>query len=226
MSDKTSSIDTLVQTAIEYPVTDGEPMAETDVYRDQMVYLIEALRAYFSDEPQVYVAGNLFIYYEEGDPHSRVAPDTFVVFGVAQKQRRIYKLWEEGPAPQVVIEVSSRGTRREDLWEKRGLYEYLGVAEYFLFDPLAEYLDPPLQGYRLTGEGYRSLEPARTAAGWQLFSEQLKLHLQTEGDFLRLYDPERDEKLLTPLEAQETARRAQARIAELEAELARLRGER
>ncbi len=210
---------------IEYQTTDGEAMVETDIHRDQMVYLIEALKAHFQAGSQVYVAGNLFIYYEEGDPQSRVAPDVFVVFGVERKLRRTYRLWEEGQAPDVVIEVSSRSTRREDLWEKRGLYEYLHIAEYFLFDPLDEYLHPPLQGYQLVEGEYRALKAKQDKQGqWRLSSRRLGLELRTEGNFLRFYDPQEDKKLLTPLEAQERARQAEIRIAELEAELAQLQG--
>jgi Uma2 family endonuclease len=238
----------LQETDVEYPASDGQPMAETDTHRDLMVYLIEALKAYFQANPQVYVAGNLFIYYEKGDPQSRVAPDVFVVSGVSKRRRRVYRLWEEGKGPDVVIEVSSRSTRGEDLWEKRGLYEFLGVEEYFLFDPLDEYLTPPLQGYRLVEGWYRALEPEQDGSGgWRLLSRRLGLELRTEGNWLRLYDPARGELLLTPLEAQERMRQeaegrrqaeviarqeiegrrqAEARLAELEAELARLRGER
>ena len=211
---------------VYYPESDGEPMAETDVHIKALIYLREALRDFYRDDPQVYVASNLFLYYEEGDPLSRVAPDVFVVFGVPRRDRRIYRLWAEGKGPDVVIEISSRSTRREDLWEKRGLYEYLGVKEYFLFDPLREYLEPPLQGYRLAGSLYHRLEPEPAGQGeWRLFSQQLGLELCTEGDLLRLYDPQTGEKLLTPLEAQEKARREAQRRRQMEEELARLRAE-
>jgi Uma2 family endonuclease len=126
-------------------------MAETDIHRDQMIYLIVALNNRYRDNPSVYVSGNLLIYYREGDPSKSVSPDTFVVFGVPKQQRRVYKLWEEGKAPNVVFEVTSRKTRRQDLRTKWELYAGLGVHKYFLFDPLEEYLEPPLQGYRLVG---------------------------------------------------------------------------
>ncbi|HID64173.1 MAG TPA: hypothetical protein EYP49_15750 [Anaerolineae bacterium] len=51
---------------IYYPESDGKPMAETDTHINTLIYLREALRDYFRDDPQVYVAGNLFLYYEEG----------------------------------------------------------------------------------------------------------------------------------------------------------------
>lgn len=210
-------------------------MAETDVHRDQMTYLIEALKTYFRDDPEVYVAGNLFIYYGQGYPYERVAPDVFVVFGVPKKKRRIYKLWEEEKAPDVVIEVSSRGTREVDMWKKRGLFESLGVREYFLFDPLEEYLTPPLQGFSM-GKGNGSYRPLLAKAGtdgeWKLYSNALGLELRTEDGFLRLCDPATGEKLPTYSEAEQRARqeaelrrKSEQRIAELEVELARLRSE-
>ena len=133
-----------------YPESDGQPMAESDVHRDLMIDLIAMLREYFHDDPQVYISGNLLLYYQEGNPRRSVAPDVFVVKGVPGGRRRIYKLWEEGQPPDVVFEVTSPSTRGEDLRTKHDLYARLGVTEYFLFDPLGEYLRPPLQGHQLT----------------------------------------------------------------------------
>ncbi|TEU12949.1 MAG: Uma2 family endonuclease [Anaerolineales bacterium] len=210
-----------------YPESDGEPMAETDVHINTLIYLREALRDHFRDDPQVYVAGNLFLYYEEGDIRQVVAPDVFVVKGVPKGDRRTYKLWEEGDkGPQVVFEVSSRSTRKEDLGPKKGTYEMLGVREYFLFDPLGEYLEPPLVGYWLEESGYRR------EAGERLVSEVLGLELRVEKEHLGLYDLETGEKLLSPLEAQAARREAEARAEQeatarrkAEEELARLRAE-
>ncbi len=75
-----------------YPETDGEPVAESDFQRVPLTYAIEALQRYFQDQSDVYVSGDLFIYFEEGNPQAVVAPDVFVVFGVEKKPRRTYKL--------------------------------------------------------------------------------------------------------------------------------------
>jgi len=201
-----------------YPESDGEPMAETDTHRNLMIYLIEALTDRYRDDPQVYVAGNLFLYYAEGDPTSAIAPDVFVVFGIPRGNRRVYKVWEEGKGPDVVIELTSKGTMWKDRGAKKGIYEALGVTEYFLYDPLQEYLSPLLQGYRLTGDGYRRIEEQ------SVVSDVLGLELRDEEGFLRLYDLETGEKLLTPLEAQAARRQAEAELERLRAELATLRG--
>ena len=87
---------TPVDPQIVYPESDGKPMAETDVHIDALIYLREALRDHFRETPQVYVAGSLLLYYEEGNPSACVAPDVFVVTGVAKHERRTYRLWEEG----------------------------------------------------------------------------------------------------------------------------------
>ncbi len=236
-----------IRPQIIYPESDGEPMAETDLHREQMIYLIEALKDHFREREDVYVAGNLFVYYEEGNPAAVVAPAVFVVFGVSGHPRRVYKVWEEGKGPDVVFEVTSLGTRWQDLGSKKGTYAYLGVREYFLFDPAGEYLQPVLQGYRLEEVGYRPIPPIETEEGGiRLSSTILGLEMQVEEGMLRLYDPTTGERLLTPLEAQEARRResrrrqqaeararqeaerrrqAEERLKQLEEELARLRGE-
>jgi hypothetical protein len=168
------------------------------------------------DDPNIYVAGNLFLYYQEGDPTRVVAPDVFVVKGVPRHDRRIYQLWEEEKGPDVVFELTSRSTRQDDLGAKKGIYEMLGVEEYFIFDPLGEYLEPRLVGFRLAEWGYRRM------AEEPLVSQVLGLALRVEGEMLRLVDPATGGKLLTSLESQEARRRAEAEVERLQAELGRL----
>jgi len=84
------------KTTIHYPESDGKPMAETDVHIEQLINLRFALKTYFRADPLVYVAGNLLLYYIEGDPRERVAPDLFVVKGVPKHDRRTFRVWEEG----------------------------------------------------------------------------------------------------------------------------------
>ena len=199
---------------VHYPESDGQPVAETDVHRQLMFELISMLQAFFRADPHVYISGNLFLYYQEGNPRRVVAPDVFVVPGIPNEQRRIYKLWEEGVVPAVVFELTSRSTRREDLRNKYDLYERLGVREYFLFDPLDEYLRPPLQGYHLHQGRYR---PLAVEADGALWSAALGLALHPRGEQLRLYDPERQRWLPMPQE-EEMARRAAEERASVEAD--------
>src|SRR4029453_1287894 len=124
-------------TPVHYPESDGKPMAETDIHLDLMFDLIASAAYHFRDARDVYVSGNLLLYYEEGNPGASVAPDVFVVRGVKKGRRRIYKLWEEKKAPLAVIELTSRSTQIEDFGTKKAVYEQIGVKEYFLFDPEA-----------------------------------------------------------------------------------------
>jgi hypothetical protein len=122
----------------------------------------------------------------------------------------------------VVFEITSRGSRLEDLGTKRVVYAMLGVQEYFLYDPLGEYLRPPLQGYRLQEGEYQRI-PLEGEA--RLTSQVLSLELRLEEGRLRLVNPMSGERLLTPAEALIARRVADARASQAEAELGRLRAE-
>ncbi len=204
---------------LDYPSGDGKPMAETEWHRDLMMSLIQTLAMFFAPTPRVCVSGNLLLYYAEGDRRRHVSPDVFVVRGVPRRRRLHYLTWREGKAPEFVIELTSSSTRREDTARKFELYrDVLRVKEYFLFDPLLDYLNPPLQGYRLRKSEYI---PIKTVGG-RLPSQVTGLHLERDGDQLRLWNPETGLWLPTHEEAQ---RQAEARAERAEAEVERLRRE-
>ncbi|MFL6235508.1 MAG: Uma2 family endonuclease [Thermoanaerobaculia bacterium] len=204
----------------EYPYSDGQPMAESDVHRKEMVDLIAALDRRYRDDPAVYVAGNLFLYFRKGDPRSVVAPDVFLVRGVPKGDRKSYKLWEEGRVPSLVIEVTSDSTSDEDVGKKKACYEMLGVEEYILHDPEGDYLKPRLQGYRLVQGRYEPI-PRRTDGS--LESRVTGLILQIERKNLRLIDTATRERLPWVEELVDQVYEQRDRIRALEAELARLR---
>ncbi len=216
-----------------YPESDGKPMGETDLHRKLIVDLIEAADHRFLEDPDVYVTGDLLLYYEEGDPTKVIVPDVFVVRGLEKRLRRTYKLWEEKKAPDVVVEVSSKSTHVEDKGNKKVIYEDLGVREYFLFDPEGKWLRPPLQGYRLVGNVLEPVQARRTEEGaLVLVSEVLGLELRAEGSALRWVDPRTGKPLPTPCELHGVAeaewKRAETeknRADAAEAELARVREE-
>ena len=192
--------------AIDYPTSDGKPMAETDLHRRLMMDLIETLDAHFRADPDVYVSGDLLLFYEEGDKRRHVAPDVFVVLGVPKRTRDHYLIWEEGRVPDFVVEVTSKSTRGEDEGKKRRLYQdILGVPEYFQFDPTEDYLAPPFQGHRLVQGFYEPI----VAIDGRLPSVTLGLLLERDGTQLRLIDPTTGRRLPTPGE-QVTEARAEA----------------
>ena len=206
--------------AVDYPSSDGKPMAENDAQLHAIHYAFGALLLHYRDRPDVYVSGDLLIYYEEGNPRVSVAPDTFVVFGVEDRKRMNYKVWEEGKGPDFVLEVASPNTWREDVERKPGIYAGLGVREYFLFDPTGEYLSPRLQGSRLAGGAYERLPAVESIdRTLTLTSEVLGLELRAKGEEMRFHDPATGETLFSYGEERVARIAAEARIAELEARL-------
>ena len=148
---------------IDYPTSDGQPMAETTLHRKVMADLIAALEQRYENDPGMWAGGNLLLYYEKGNVRASVAPDVLLA-PVPKDDRPIYKLWEEGRPPRLVVEVTSASTRDEDLNRKMALYERLGVEEYFLFDPYGDYLSPRLQGQRLEKGRYIRIVPETDGA--------------------------------------------------------------
>ncbi len=124
------------QTELEYPESDGQPVGETGLHVLTFHDFLGIAMATFADDPDVYVGGNQFMYWVEGDPKQAVAPDIYIVPGRPKTPpRNTWKVWEEdGLAPAFILEITSKSTRLTDLGLKRGLYEQLGVAEYVLYD--------------------------------------------------------------------------------------------
>ena len=215
---------------IDYPDSDGRPMAENDWQLAVILYAVGALKARFAGRPDVYVSGDLLIYHEEGNPRASVVPDVFVVFGAQSRLRRVYKLWEEPKAPDFVLEVASPSTWHDDEGPKRELYERLGVREYFQHDPMGEHLPSRLQGRRLVRGAYEPLPAVPSLDGTLLlYSETLGLELLADrSGELRFRDPGTGELLLGHEEA-EAARQREAAARQLAesraetAEAARLR---
>ena len=183
---------------VEYPSGDGQPMAENDWQLLAIINSVSALQHHYRDRPDVYVSGDLFIYYEEGNPRARVAPDVFVAFGVSSHKRPSYKLWEEGVVPAFVMEVASVSTWREDDGRKAKLYERLGVPEYWQYDPTGEYLGLRLKGRRLVEGAYVPQPVVESIDGTLLLrSETLELDFRVKGEESHFFDPGKGERLLS-----------------------------
>jgi Uma2 family endonuclease len=204
---------------MNYPESDGKPMGETEVHVFELIRVLLTLRAWFAPRPEVYVGGNMMFYWIEGNPKASISPDVFVVIGARPSPpRRTFKVWEEGLPPTAVFEITSRKTRREDQNKKRAVYESIGVQEYVLYDPLGEYLRPPLQVLSLTDGVYQPVAPE---ADGSLVSEALGLTLRLVDGRLRFFEQGTGTELLSPDElvaaANARAAAAEARVAELEA---------
>jgi|SRR6478672_4784763 len=220
-------------TPIVYPSADGEPVAETYDHLYAILTALEVLKQYLAGR-QATVLANQFLYYAQGFPKLRTAPDVMVIFNAAPGGRDNYKIWEEGQVPAVIFEMTSKGTKDYDQSFKKTLYEQLGVQEYWLFDPKGEWIEEQLRGYRLRGEVYEPITDSH--------SQLLQLRLAVEGKLISFYRQDTGEKLLIPdelaqalqgeilarqqaeiLAAEERQQRefAQQQLAEMQARLAR-----
>ena len=119
-----------------------------------------------------------------------------------------------------MLEIASPTTGRVDYSDKREDYEQFGVGEYWRLDPSdGEHYDAALAGDRLVDGVYEPVETEELGEGrLRGYSEALGLHVCWEDGMLRFFDPLAESYLRSHDEAE-------ARVAELEAELRRLRGE-
>jgi Uma2 family endonuclease len=216
-SDQTSNIDD-----IYYPESDGKPMGETGIHALVILRLYGDLRLLlytYRKRADVYIAADMFLYYEHGNPKAQKAPDVMVIFGVdGTEERRTFKTWEEKAVPTVIFEITSLSSVVEDLMHKSTLYAELGVKEYFVFDPLFEYLqENSLQGFYLQDGSYSAIE---IDADGSCISHTLNAKLLRDGHYLRVVDLESGDTIPWPEEAVERAEEAYQR-----AEQERLRAE-
>ncbi len=225
------------ETADLYPESDGKPMADTDLHYKWIVWLRQVLEGHFAQNPEVYISGNIMMYDIEGPLRTATSPDILVSFGIGQKLRRTYKVWEEGKAPDFVMEFTSRRTHRNDLDGKVAHYASMGITEYFLYDVDRRYLPTPLMGFRLVDGVYNEVSPDIDDG---LRSEVLNLDFHLEDTGLAIYDPDAMKWLQTPAEAakalaeqektradheSEARQKAEAETAQLREEIARLKAQ-
>jgi hypothetical protein len=174
------SVNTPFEIDIEYPESDGKPMADNTLQWDWMVKIVGELRELFAGQ-EVFVAGNLFWYPVEGDPKTVTAPDAMVAFGRPPGYRGSYKQWEEaGIAPQVVFEVLSPNNTREEMDEKLKWYERYGVEEYYYIDPY----DNQLLGWTRRDARLEAVYPMKG-----FISPRLGVRFDVNGE-VRLFTPD------------------------------------
>ncbi len=181
-----------------YPDSDGKPMAVSDLHRRILTRTIDVLDTYFQDRPEVYVSGDILMYYVEGDPRKSVSPDVLVAFGLGKKLRRTYLVWNEGKVPDFAMEFSSESTYRNDLGRKMELYASLGIQDYFLYDAEGLYLPSPLMGFTLVDGAYA---PISEGSDGGLHSSALGLDFHVSDVGLGIYDSALDKWLQTPAES-------------------------
>ncbi|MFM7528994.1 MAG: Uma2 family endonuclease [Nodosilinea sp.] len=214
--------------AIECPPTDlwsDEPPLESDFHRDQIDLLIRILRWWWRDRNDVYISGNLTVYYNQEQLKTRDfrGPDFFVVLGTEKKDRKSWVVWgEQGRYPNLILEILSDSTKRVDKGLKKDLYQgTFRTPDYFWFDPNTL----EFKGFHLVDGIYQEIQP--TDQGW-LWSQQLELYLGLFEQKLRFFTAQ-GELIPSPEErAEQERQRAEQerqRAEQAEQEIARLKAQ-
>jgi Uma2 family endonuclease len=177
-----------------YPST--ENTGETELQRLIMEVLRPLLERWFRHKGLVaHVGADTFLYYVEGDPTRRVAPDVYVFPGMAQELLQpSYKLWEVGRAPSFALEVvSSDWTKDYD--DVPASYGGIGIEELVIYDPEAPPRHPrrvKWQVYRRAGPGsFPIVEATNARRVWsQTLGLFLCIHEQGPASLVRLAESE------------------------------------
>ena len=191
---------------VEYP--EGNWIAQSVAHGDAVRQAATALHHHFRERQQVLVAMELMVYYQRGNNQAKLQPDVQVVFGVRRGDRSSFKVWEEGKAPDFVLEVASPSTEGNDAEHKAWEYARIGVREYWRLDPQGSLMEHALEGYELSAGQYEPLQPVEGAGrGGALRSRVLGLELRSQrqagATVLVFVDPRTGQEFDGTLEAAE-----------------------
>jgi Uma2 family endonuclease len=208
-----SQLASKIETEIFYPESDGKPMADNTKQFELITDIVQNLRTWYQNEPNVFIAGDLLWYPIEKENKTAKAPDIMVVFGRPKGYRGSYKQWlEDDIAPQVVFEIRSPGNQETEMEEKFQFYQTHQVEEYYLYDPDKGQLKGWLRGTNQL----HSIVPMN---GWK--SPKLGIRFELINKELYLYHP--DGSRFTSHTEERNARQAEKQRADIaEAKLARL----
>ena len=147
--------------AVEYP--EGNWIAQSVAHGDAVGQASTALQHHFRERQNVLVAMELMVYYQSGNSEAKLQPDVLVVFGTQRGDRSSFKVWEEGKAPDFVLEVASPSTAENDAEHKAREYARIGVREYWRLDPAGSLMETPLEGYVASAGQYEQVQPVEGA---------------------------------------------------------------
>ncbi|WP_103669809.1 Uma2 family endonuclease [Pseudanabaena sp. BC1403] len=199
---------------IIYPDSDGKPMADNTKQFELIVEIKKGLDLLYINEPNVFIAGDLFWYPVQGQSKIVTAPDVMAVFGRPKGDRGSYRQWEEeNIAPQVVFEILSPSNDRIEMSKKLLFFDRHQVEEYYLYDPEANFLDIWIR----TSEG---LEPIAQSDNWT--SPRLEVRFDTSTGRLQLYKPD-GTKFYSYIEVNQRLEQTTQQLAEAQALLQQYR---
>jgi Uma2 family endonuclease len=220
-----------------YPVE--EKVGEETLQRFIVELLRPLIERYLAERGVRALTGaDQFIYFRRGDVRGRVAPDVYVLPGVRPNRRvRSWKTWQDKVVPSFALEVVSTDVDK-DYIDTPPLYRELGVKELIIFDP--DYEEGPervrFQVYRPVAgrERMRAIVTNEDRVRSRALGCYVRAVGSGEETRLRLgVGPQGDNLYPTEAEAERIDRdrerlekeRLQARLAEAEREVERLRTE-
>jgi Uma2 family endonuclease len=186
-----------------------EPPFESDLHLRQILLLLTSLEWLWRDRTDFFASANLTVYFDVQKIKSRDfrGPDFFLVLDTERRSRKSWVVWEEqGKYPDLIVEVLSDSTAKQDRTDKKLLYQNtFRTPEYFWFDPVTlEFV-----GFVIMGGEYQAIPPNKSGYLW---SRQMNLYLGVQDSKLRLFT---EEGVLVPMpeeaakEAQQAAEEAQ-----------------
>ena len=172
----------LLSSDIIYPESDGKPMADNTKQFRWIVIIKQNLDQLYTNDPNVFVAGDLFWYPVEGRNTIVQAPDVMIALGRPKGDRPSYKQWQEdGVSPQVVFEILSPCNSQTDMEKKLLFYDRYGVEEYYIYDPDRN----QFKGWLRREMGLDVIEEINV---W--VSPRLGIRFDLSGEELQIYRPD------------------------------------
>lgn len=175
---------------IYYPDSDGELMADSTTQFNWITTIQGGLDSMFRKRTDVFVAGDLLWYPEEGQNTICIAPDVMVAFGRPKGNRGSYKQWvEDDIAPQVVFEILSKSNTTNEMLNKlKFCYKY-GVEEFYIYDPDKN----ALYGWYRDSTTNKGFSTILFMQGF--VSPLLGIRFEIFADTIKIYNPENKEFL-------------------------------
>jgi Uma2 family endonuclease len=199
---------------VQFPEFDD--VSESKRHLEQRTLLYEILKLHFG--ASALIGSEQFVYWDPTDPEQCLSPDAFVRLGAPNCEFRSWKVWERG-APDVAVEIISHSDARDSVWQRKfEKYRRLGVRELVRFEAEDDG-NVSLRVWDFIENDLVEREPVERVAisrvlpgAWVVVDDhdgipRLRLSRDAEG------------KDLYPTAAE----RAEVRVRELEAELAKLR---
>lgn len=183
---------------IIYPEQREDDMGETSIHIKLITNFLQMLLNFFHQKEDVFLSGNMNLYYDEGNPGKWYAPDLLIAFSVPNHERSSYQVWKENVFPQVIFEIASEQTWDNDVGKKYKDYERFGVEEYYILDPEFAFLPAPMLAFHRQGNRLLTVP----VSDGKIFSPRLGLEIVRVENGFRLFNPNTNEFLLTLEEAQ------------------------